>query len=323
MTLVDPGSERKAKQARNMSTVCVIGGGARALALLRALKASPKCCAVRCFATEPVVGWDSAEVGDAASPDAVLAFCRGGGADLIVVTDPAAIVAGVVDALQAAGMSVVGARQAAAAVAGTDCARALMKQFEMHACIPEDGAATGPGQEFTMMAFCDGATCVPMPPMQSFPHAFVDNTGPATQGMGCYAGGGDRDTNQSRLPFLSTADVTRAGHVLEHMMKALGTSTGAPYKGVLQACFRADVAGVTCTSFAPGAGEMEYVAAVTLLRSDLLSVYESVASGALSSELVEFDASVACVVKALAPFGFPDKPLVGISICAMCKCVDV
>ena len=79
MTLVDPGSERKAKQARNMSTVCVIGGGARALALLRALKASPKCCAVRCFATEPIVGWDSAEVGDAASPDAVLAFCRGGG----------------------------------------------------------------------------------------------------------------------------------------------------------------------------------------------------------------------------------------------------
>ena len=37
MTLVDPGSERKAKQARNMSTVCVIGGGARSLRRRRRL----------------------------------------------------------------------------------------------------------------------------------------------------------------------------------------------------------------------------------------------------------------------------------------------
>jgi phosphoribosylamine--glycine ligase len=121
------------KKARlDMASVCVIGSGARELAAARALRASPKCGTVRCFGAEPnpaiAEECGAVEVGDEASPDAVLAFCKSCKADLVVVTSPVALAAGVVDALQGGGIRAVGARQAAAAVAKPDFARGLMKQ---------------------------------------------------------------------------------------------------------------------------------------------------------------------------------------------------
>jgi phosphoribosylamine--glycine ligase len=116
----------------------------------------------------------------------------------------------------------------------------------VHGCIPEDGAVPSEGQEFSILSFCDGSTCVHMPPVQSFAHAYVGNTGPATKGMGCYSGGGK---HHGLLPFLEDRDASRASLVNERMMKALTQTTGAPFKGLLQGNFKCDVAGVTCTSF--------------------------------------------------------------------------
>jgi phosphoribosylamine---glycine ligase len=114
-----------------MATVCVLGSGARELALVRALKRSSKCGAVRCFGAEPNPGIaelaGAVEVGDETSPDAVLAFCKGGKADLVIAGGTASR-SGVVDVLLGGGIRVVGARKAAAAVADVDFARDLMKQ---------------------------------------------------------------------------------------------------------------------------------------------------------------------------------------------------
>jgi len=124
------------------------------------------------------------------------------------------------------------------------CPRARV-QFEMHGCIP-DGQVTGQGEEFSVMTFCDGAICVHMPPTQSFAHAYMGNTGPSTDGMGCFSGGGPHN---GLLAFLGEADVTRATNINEHMTRALTKTTGAPFKGMLQGNFKCDLAGVTCTSF--------------------------------------------------------------------------
>ena len=104
----------------------------------------------------------------------------------------------------------------------------------------------GEGQDFSVISFCDGTTCVHVHPMQSFAHAYMGNTGPSTEGMGCYSGGG---ANNGLLPFLEEVDFTRAGLVNERMMKALTKSTGSPFKGVLQGNFKCQLAGITCTSF--------------------------------------------------------------------------
>jgi len=138
-----------AKKARlGMATVCVIGSGARELALVRALKRSPRCGAVRCFGAEPnpaiaeIAG--AVEVGDEASSEAVLAFCKAGKADL-VIAGGAASLAGVVDALLDAGVRVVGARKAAASAAGVDAARELMKQVRALRAGPLRAASSAPG----------------------------------------------------------------------------------------------------------------------------------------------------------------------------------
>ena len=124
-------AEKKAR--KDMKTVCVIGSGARELAIIRRLKLSPRCTTtVRCFGSEPnpaiaeLVG--SVVVGDDASPAQVLSFCKDSKADLVIVGPPASLSAGVVDALHADGIRALGARQAAAAVSGKDFARGLMKQ---------------------------------------------------------------------------------------------------------------------------------------------------------------------------------------------------
>jgi hypothetical protein len=121
------------KKARlDMTTVAVVGSGARELAVARALKSSPRCAAVRCFGAEPnpaiaeLAG--AVEVGDEAAPAAVLEFCKSCKADLVVVMSAVSLAAGVVDALQVGGVRAIGARQAAAAVAQNDFARGLMKQ---------------------------------------------------------------------------------------------------------------------------------------------------------------------------------------------------
>ncbi len=51
-------------------------------------------------------------------------------------------------------------------------------QFKIHACIAEGSGcpfvrAGGEGQQFSIVSFCDGATCVHMPPMQSFSAAVL------------------------------------------------------------------------------------------------------------------------------------------------------
>jgi formyltetrahydrofolate-dependent phosphoribosylglycinamide formyltransferase len=53
---------------------------------------------------------------------------------------------------------------------------------------------------------------------------------------------------------------------------------------------------------------------MALLRSDALDLFEAMHAGTLKIESVALDTSSACVVKVLAPFSYPDKPLVGETI---------
>jgi hypothetical protein len=127
-----PGLSAKKPRLDNMTAVCVVGSGAGVLALVRALKASPKCSTVRCFSADPSPALSElaseVEVGDEASPAAILAFCKKAPTELAIVVPAASLAAGAVDALQDGGVKAIGARQAAAAVAGRDFARELMNK---------------------------------------------------------------------------------------------------------------------------------------------------------------------------------------------------
>lgn len=104
---VDPAS---------MMRVCVVGGGARELAIARSVKASPRCGALLCIAPAKNPGIadiaDEYKIGKADSPEEVVAFCKEAKADIVFIGPEAPLAAGVVDALEAAGIGAVGPTKA-------------------------------------------------------------------------------------------------------------------------------------------------------------------------------------------------------------------
>ena len=82
------------------------------------------------------------------------------------------------------------------------------------------------GEEFTIQAFCDGEHLVAMPAAQDHPHAFENDQGLITGGMGSYT-----DTD-GLLPFLSQEDYDAAVAIMKDTLKAIAKET-TPYKGIL------------------------------------------------------------------------------------------
>jgi phosphoribosylamine--glycine ligase len=163
------------------------------------------------------------------------------------------------------------------------------------------------GQEFSFMGFCDGKTMVPMPIVQDHKRAYVDDKGPNTGGMGSYSNA------DHRLPFLSEADVQMAWQINEAVFQALMKDTGEKYIGILYGSFIATHDGVYVIEFNARFGDPEALNVLTILKSDFVSLCQSMVTGNLSADQVEF-AKQATVCKYAVPMGYPDEPVKNVSI---------
>lgn len=158
------------------------------------------------------------------------------------------------------------------------------------------------GQEFSLMAFCDGDRLVPMPIVQDHKRAFVEDKGPNTGGMGSYS-----DVNHS-LPFLNEADVAEANAINEAIISALTVETKEKYIGILYGSFIATRQGVYVIEFNARFGDPEALNVLTLLESDFLTLCQAMVQGQLKAEQVRF-AHKATVCKYAVPNGYPDSPV--------------
>ena len=159
------------------------------------------------------------------------------------------------------------------------------------------------GEEFTLMAFVDGKTLVPMPLVQDHKRAFEGDVGPNTGGMGSYS------LETHTFPFVSEKDTADAFSIMQKTVAALA-SEGCPYQGILYGQFMNTRDGPKVIEFNARFGDPEAMNVLTLLSSDFAVIVEHICKGTLSEKDVSF-APLASVCKYIVPEGYPEKPQTG------------
>jgi phosphoribosylamine---glycine ligase len=121
--------------------VLVVGSGGREHAVVRALAADPEVTGLHAAPGNPGIG-ELAQRHDvtATDPASVTGLARRTGADLVVIGPEAPLVAGVADAVRAAGIDCFGPGQGAAMIEGS---KSFAKQVMVDAGIPTAAARTG------------------------------------------------------------------------------------------------------------------------------------------------------------------------------------
>jgi phosphoribosylamine--glycine ligase len=149
------------------------------------------------------------------------------------------------------------------------------------------------GKEISMMAFCDGASAIPLIAAQDYKRIYDGDQGPNTGGMG------------------SVAPANRVSPTLFkkiHRLLTLAVESmreeGVPYHGILYAGVMVVGEDAYIIEFNCRFGDPETQVQLPLLGSDLLPIVEACANGTLTPSLVSWEQkSAVCVV--VASGGYP------------------
>lgn len=160
------------------------------------------------------------------------------------------------------------------------------------------------GEEYTLMAFTDGTTVLPMPAVQDHKRLYEGDQGPNTGGMGSYS------QADGLLPFLTQSDYQESARILQGLVDAL-RADGTPYVGTIYGQFMLTASGPKVIEVNARFGDPEAMNVLHLLESDYLSLLESMATGTLAGKTARFR-PMATVVKYVVPMGYGDgKPEAG------------
>ncbi|QLH74803.1 MAG: phosphoribosylamine--glycine ligase [Methanomassiliicoccales archaeon] len=162
------------------------------------------------------------------------------------------------------------------------------------------------GEEFTMQAFCDGKTLVPMPLVQDHKRAYEGDVGPNTGGMGSYT---DAD---HLLPFVKRYERDEAESILQKVVSAM-SKEGSPYQGIIYGQFMLTKDGPKVIEFNARFGDPEAMNVLTILSSNFTDVAWSIADGYLNANKVSF-LNKATVCKYVVPQGYGTTPRSGLPI---------
>ncbi len=154
------------------------------------------------------------------------------------------------------------------------------------------------GEEFSLMVFTDGKEIIPMPLVQDYKYAKEGNTGAMTGGMGSYS------QADHRLPFISEDDFDSALSIVSDTIRQLGQTEGTPYRGILYGQFIQTENGPKIVEFNGRFGDPEAMNVLSIMDSDLVEIFRSIAEGTLVDK-VEFKHK-ATVCKYLVPKGYPN-----------------
>jgi len=155
------------------------------------------------------------------------------------------------------------------------------------------------GEEFTLQAFCDGRTVVPMPLVQDHKRAFEGDNGPNTGGMGSYS------MEDYILPFMTKKEFDQAMDIMRKVVGAMARD-GCPYVGILYGQFMLTRNGPKVIEFNARFGDPEAMNVLPVLESDFVGICKDIVAGKLSPSKVKFE-SKATVCKYVVPEGYGTK----------------
>ncbi len=154
------------------------------------------------------------------------------------------------------------------------------------------------GEEFTVMAFTDGTTVLPMVAVQDHKRLREGDEGPNTGGMGSYS------QCDGLLPFLTQGEYEDAVLIVQALVDAL-RAEGCPYVGTLYGQFMLTAAGPKVIEVNARFGDPEAMNVLWLLETDYVMLLQAMVEGNLEARKVGFRPN-ATVVKYAVPQGYGD-----------------
>jgi len=159
------------------------------------------------------------------------------------------------------------------------------------------------GEEFTLQAFSDGKTILPLHAVQDHKRLLPDDLGPNTGGMGSYS------CDNGLLPFLSKSDYEEGAAILQKIVEALGKE-GYPYIGPIYGQFMLTINGPKIIEINARFGDPEAMNVLPLLETDYLMLCRSMIEGNLSKQKIKMKKK-STVCKYVVPEGYGVKSMDG------------
>ncbi len=159
------------------------------------------------------------------------------------------------------------------------------------------------GEEASILAFCDGATFVPLASSQDHKPAFDNDEGPNTGGMGAY----------SPAPVVTDAIMEQINREVLGPCVAGMAADGMPYTGILYAGLIITEAGPKVIEFNVRFGDPETQAIMPRMTTDIVPIFLACCDGKLDQHTIEYN-EWPCVTVVMASGGYPGAYKKGIPI---------
>jgi len=159
------------------------------------------------------------------------------------------------------------------------------------------------GEEFTLQAFSDGNTIIPLHAVQDHKRLLPNDKGPNTGGMGSYS------CHNGLLPFLSKSEYEEGAGILQKIIEAL-SKEDCKYLGPIYGQFMLTAEGPKIIEINARFGDPEAMNVLPLLESDFLEICNAIIDQNLSRKKIQLKKK-STVCKYVVPEGYGIKSMIG------------
>jgi phosphoribosylamine--glycine ligase len=159
------------------------------------------------------------------------------------------------------------------------------------------------GEEFTLQAFSDGKTILPLPAVQDHKRLLPDDKGINTGGMGSYS------CSNGILPFLSKSEYEEGAAILQKIIESL-IKEGCKYIGPIYGQFMLTNDGLKIIEINARFGDPEAMNVLPLIETDFIEICKAMINENLDKIKLHIKRK-STVCKYIVPEGYGYKSMIG------------